>query len=136
MNEKRGYMLKSQSDDWETPKELLQSLKQEFGSLFDPCPVNHDFDGLSIEWKDPTFVNPPYSEWPKWVKKGIEENAKGKTVIFLLPARTDTSTFHDLIYHKAELRFLRGRLKFTLNGKTNPAPFPSMLVIFRKMRLT
>lgn len=126
-------MLKSQSDDWETPKELLQSLEQEFGSLFDPCPVQHEFDGLNIEWKSPAFVNPPYSEWPKWVKKGIAENLKGKTIIFLLPARTDTRTFHEYIYHKAEIRFLKGRLKFSLNGKRSSAPFPSMLVIFHSV---
>jgi len=29
------------------------------------------------------------------------------------------------------VRFLRGRLKFTCNGKTGPAPFPSVIVIFR-----
>jgi site-specific DNA-methyltransferase (adenine-specific) len=130
----RGYMLRSQSDDWETPKVLLQSLEKEFGPLFDPCPVKHDFDGLSIPWKDPTFVNPPYSDWPRWVKKGVAENAKGKTIIFLLPARTDTRTFHEYIYHKAEIRFLKGRLKFRLNGQVSKssATFPSMLVIFSR----
>jgi hypothetical protein len=47
----------------------------------------------------------------------------------LIPARTDTSYFHDYIYHKAkEIRFIRGRLKFG-NAK-NSAPFPSMVVIF------
>jgi site-specific DNA-methyltransferase (adenine-specific) len=46
----------------------------------------------------------------------------------LIPARTDTSFFHDYIYHHAEIRFIRGRLKF--GGCENPAPFPSMVVIF------
>lgn len=53
----------------------------------------------------------------------------GNTVVMLLPARTDTKWFHDYIYGKAEIRFVRGRLKF---GKSkNSAPFPSMIVIFR-----
>jgi site-specific DNA-methyltransferase (adenine-specific) len=46
----------------------------------------------------------------------------------LIPARTDTSYFHDYIYHKAEIRFVRGRLKFG-ESKTS-APFPSMVVIY------
>lgn len=46
----------------------------------------------------------------------------------LIPARTDTSYFHDYIYHKArEVRFIRGRLRFNEAG---PAPFPSMVVVF------
>lgn len=57
----------------------------------------------------------------------------GGTIVMLIPARTDTSYFHDYIYGKAEIRFLRGRLKFEdENGVAmNPAPFPSMVVIFR-----
>jgi hypothetical protein len=46
----------------------------------------------------------------------------------LLPARTDTKWFHDYIYGKSQIRFIRGRLKF--GGCTNAAPFPSMVVIF------
>ena len=48
----------------------------------------------------------------------------------LIPARTDTKAFHDFIYHKAEVRFIRGRLKF--GGSKNSAPFPSMIVIFKE----
>lgn len=48
----------------------------------------------------------------------------------LIPARTDTRWFHDYIYGKAEIRFIKGRLKFG-DGKSR-APFPSMLVIYRK----
>lgn len=47
----------------------------------------------------------------------------------LIPARTDTRWFHDYIYGKAEIRFIKGRLKFG-NAKQS-APFPSMIVIFR-----
>jgi len=47
----------------------------------------------------------------------------------LIPSRTDTKYFHNYIYGRAEIRFVKGRLKFG-NGK-NSAPFPSMLVIWR-----
>lgn len=77
------------------------------------------------------FCNPPYGkEIAKWVQKSFEESRKKNTlVVMLIPARTDTKYFHDFIYGKAEIRFIRGRLKFG-NAKT-AAPFPSMVVIFR-----
>ncbi|EPU45485.1 hypothetical protein SAG0170_07500 [Streptococcus agalactiae LDS 617] len=50
----------------------------------------------------------------------------------LIPARTDTKYWHDYIFGKAtDIRFLKGRLKFTINGKENyPAPFPSAVIIY------
>lgn len=79
------------------------------------------------------FCNPPYGRAIKeWVKKSSDEAKKpNTTVVMLIPARTDTSYFHDYIYEKpnVEIRFVRGRLKFG-DGK-NSAPFPSMVVIFR-----
>ena len=47
----------------------------------------------------------------------------------LIPSRTDTKWFHDFIYNKAEIRFLKGRLKF--GDSKNSAPFPSMVVIYK-----
>ena len=46
----------------------------------------------------------------------------------LIPARTDTTYFHKWIYHKAEVRFISGRLHF--NESKEGAPFPSMVVIY------
>ena len=60
----------------------------------------------------------------------IYESMKDNTtVVMLLPARTETKWFHDYIYHRSEIRFISGRLKFS-NAKDN-APFPNMIVIFR-----
>jgi len=84
------------------------------------------------------FVNPPYGrEIGKWVKKASQ--ATGGVVVMLIPARTDTRYFHDYILGKAELRFIKGRLKFVdmdyegpeSERKMSPAPFPSMLVIYK-----
>lgn len=86
------------------------------------------------------FCNPPYSRRTKdkpgqedWIKKAAEEGSKpGAVVVMLLPARTDTAAFHGYIYHRAEIRFIKGRLRFHINGKPGAAaPFPSMIVIFR-----
>lgn len=79
------------------------------------------------------FLNPPYGrELRHWVKKAYEESKKPNTlIVMLIPARTDTIYFHDYIYHKAEIRFIRGRIKFLKNGKEeDAAPFPSMIVAY------
>lgn len=81
----------------------------------------------------PVFCNPPYGrEVGKWVRKAYEEAQSGTTVVLLIPARTDTTYFHDYIYGKAEIRFIRGRLRFTdeEGNAYAPAPFPSMVVIY------
>lgn len=76
------------------------------------------------------FCNPPYSSIAKWVEKCYREGTKDNTVVvMLIPSRTDTRYFHKFIYHRAEIRFVRGRLKF--GDVKNSAPFPSMVVIFR-----
>ena len=58
----------------------------------------------------------------------------GYPIVLLIPSRTDTSYFHDYIYGKANLRFVRGRLRFTDdNGvPADPAPFPSMVVVYNE----
>ena len=49
--------------------------------------------------------------------------------MMLIPARTDTKAFHEYIYGKAEIRFIKGRLKF--GGSKNSAPFPSMVIVYQ-----
>ena len=76
------------------------------------------------------FCNPPYSDIGAWVEKAYREAMQDNTVVVLLiPSRTDTKYFHDFIYHRSEIRFVRGRLKF--GEAVHNAPFPSMVVIFR-----
>ena len=77
------------------------------------------------------WCNPPYCrKTGLWVKKAYEEHQRtGCTVVMLLPSRTDVRWFHDYILGKAEIRFIKGRLKF--GGSKNSAPFPSIVVIYR-----
>ena len=82
------------------------------------------------------FMNPPYGrEIKDWIKKAHDEHFKNKTtVVCLIPARTDTSYWHDYIFNKAtDIRFLRGRIKFEdINGNaSNSAPFPSAIIVYR-----
>ncbi|MDG4967109.1 phage N-6-adenine-methyltransferase [Lactococcus lactis] len=79
-----------------------------------------------------SFCNPPYGRQVKdWFKKAYNESQKDNTtVVMLIPARTDRIYFHEYIYHKSEIRFIKGPLKF--GDAKNSATFPSMVVIFRK----
>lgn len=121
----------SQRLDWRTPKAVYQILDAEFGFDHDPCPVKPKVDGLESEWGKVNYVNPPYGrEIGKWIKKGYEESKKGKTVVFLIPSRTDTRWWHDYIMKAKEIRFIKGRLKF--DDQKNSAPFPSAIVIYEK----
>jgi len=123
-------MFSSLSEHWATPQELLGELDREFHFDDDPCPLNPETDGLSRPWGNVSFCNPPYGRKIKdWLIKGYVEYLSGKTVVFLLPSRTDTAWWHDIVMKSDDIRFLRGRLKF--GGAKNSAPFPSAVVVFR-----
>ena len=120
-------LFSSISDEWKTPESLYNKLNQEFHFDFDPCPLG-GVKGLEIEWGKCNFVNPPYSDIKNWCKKCYEESLKGKTVVLLIPSRTDTFYWHEYCMKAKEIRFVRGRLKF--GDSKNSAPFPSCIVIF------
>ena len=115
--------------DWKTPKAFYQALDAEFGFDFDPCPTKPKFDGLNSEWGTVNYCNPPYSHLALWLEKGFEEWKKGKTVVFLIPSRTDTKCWHEFVMKATEIRFVKGRLKF--DEHKNSAPFPSAIVVFK-----
>lgn len=136
----------SEKDFWETPQELFDELNKEFNFTLDPCSSHQNAkckkhytisdDGLSKSWKNEiVFVNPPYGrQIHKWVKKCYVEYTYGATVVLLIPARTDTSYWHNWIFNRAtEIRYLRGRVKFALDGKPMKAgaPFPSAIVVYK-----
>ena len=125
---------------WETPQEFFDKLNREFDFTLDACatPENAkcrnfyspEQDGLSMPWNGRVWCNPPYGRHVgQWVRKAYTSAQTGAIVVMLLPARTDTAWFHDYIYRRAEIRFVRGRLKF--GGGKNSAPFPSMVCVFR-----
>ena len=124
----------SKSDSWGTPIEVYKSLDDEFHFNDDPCPLNDDpiIDGLAREWGTSVFMNPPYSDPAPWVRKAYEESLRGKVVVGLLRGDTSTKWFHDWVLDKAEIRFIKGRLHFNApNGKDEPAPFASIIVVWR-----
>lgn len=135
-------LFSSNTNEWSTPKLFFEELNKEFNFTLDPCATaeNHKCikyytikeNGLLQDWSNEVvFCNPPYGRaLGVWVKKCYEEHIKhGVIVVMLIPARTDTIYFHDFIYNKSEIRFIKGRLKF--NDSKQSAPFPSMLVIYK-----
>jgi hypothetical protein len=123
---------RSKTDSHATPRELYDELDEEFQFNDDPCPLD-GAGGLDREWGTSTYMNPPYSNPTPWVKKAYEESLKGKLVVGLLRGDTSTRWFHDWVLNKAELRFIKGRLKFVEKGKPKayPAPFASIIAIWR-----
>ncbi len=70
---------------WLTPPDLMAELQKEF---------EFDFDGLTCEWGESIYVNPPFGsiihEGKKkgptaWVRKAIAEFQKGKRVVLVFP---------------------------------------------------
>ena len=52
-------------------------------------------------------------------------------MVLLVPSRTDVWWYQNYVLHRAEVRFIRGRLRFIGPGAIANAPFPSALVIYR-----
>lgn len=116
--------------EWPTPKDFYEQLHAEFSFDFDPCPVGGETDARSTlfcSWQGKrVFCNPPYGpEIPKFLERASE----AEVAVFLLPARTDTRWFHNIVLpHAREVRFIKGRLRF--GDAKYQAPFPSMVCIF------
>lgn len=106
---------------------------EHFKNHFDPCPTNPTFDGLKIDWKNPTYVNPPYSNPERWVKKAIKESKKGVNVVMLLRVDPSTRWYRFLIEEDVYIAFFNRRIKFK-DSKGSPN-FASMLVFIPSKKL-
>lgn len=131
----------SKSVEWETPQAFFDALNAEFGFTLDAAAshenrkldryITEDEDSLQCNWTgERVWLNPPYGRGiAKWIKKAATEQTE--VTVMLIPARTDTEAWHQHIFGKAEVRFIKGRLKF--NGNKKDAPFPCAVVIFRNI---
>ncbi|WP_316242717.1 DNA N-6-adenine-methyltransferase [Lactiplantibacillus plantarum] len=137
----------SNKEDWETPQDFYDRLNAKYHFEWDlaasddnakcSCYFTRDDNSLEQDWEGLSgnlFLNPPYGrELKLWVKKAATTGLKDKqNLVMLIPSRTDTSYWHDYIFNHAEIKFLRGRLKFEVDGISgDSAPFPSALVIYK-----
>ena len=137
----------SNKECWETPQDFYDRLNTKYHFEWDLAASDNnakcdhyftrDDNSLEQDWGELSgnmFLNPPYGRQLKlWVKKASETQLKREQLlVMLIPARTDTSYWHDYIFNHAEIEFLRGRLKFEVDGVSgDSAPFPSALVIYK-----
>jgi len=133
-------LFSSNDQTWETPLEVFSKLNNEFNFTLDVCCTMYttkckkfftpEQNGLIQDWSNNVcWMNPPYgTEIPIWIEKAYNESLKGAIVVCLIPARTDTKYWHNFCMKSAEIRFIKGRLKF--GNSKNSAPFPSAIVIF------
>ena len=135
-----SVLYSSESEVWETPKDLFDKLDAEFHFDIDVCalPSNAkcttfftpEQDGLTQKWEGVCWMNPPYGrKIGAWMRKALEAKT---TVVCLVPARTDTKWWHDYAMKASEIRFVKGRLKF--GDSKNSAPFPSAIIVFREKK--
>ena len=145
-------MRTSLDDTWTTPRDFFDKLNAEFDFGLDAAALQASTlvpdnwygpdhpdpaarDALRIDWNHNSrgkaiWLNPPYGRVIKdWMRKASEVASGGGTVVCLVPARTDTSWWHDYCINAYEIRYIRGRLKF--GGQKNSAPFPSAVVVMK-----
>ena len=113
-------------DDWSTPKKLYEALMEK--GFSDPYPLFSKEDNLNKIYDSSSrlFINPPYSkikEWTEFVKRNIKCE-----ILLLIPARTDTRYFSELVKFEPDIFFIKGRLHF--GDSSQSAPFPSMIMWF------
>ena len=132
----------SEKDDWETPQDLFDLLNSEFHFTLDVCATDSSAkcdryftpkeSALKLDWNyrnDNCWMNPPYGrQIGHWLAKAHATAHEGGLVVCLIPARTDTIWWWDYCTLADEIRFLKGRLKFS--GTTVSAPFPSAVIVF------
>jgi hypothetical protein len=110
---------------------LMLQVEFNFSGVVDASDSNiNKKQALNTDWFDSTFVVTDYSSVEQWLKKAISEAEKGRTVVCLVPSRTNTHWFHDLVLDTAiEVRFVKGRV--TMTSKTSASSMADTLVIYQ-----
>ena len=139
----------SASDEWRTPDSLFNYLDNIYDFTLDAAATDQNSkcpdyftaqnSALTNNWRGRVWCNPPYSKGlcSEFVSRAYTQVCRERNAelaVLLLPARTDTKMWHELIFPLAEeVIFLKGRLKF-MDGAgltSNSAPFPSALVVYK-----
>lgn len=93
-------------------------------------------DALTKEWREDFFMNPPYSKIADFMRYAYKQHLRyNVNALILTYSKTDTRWWHDVVEGKAEIHFIKGRLKFMDefgNPTKHPAPYPSCWIIYRK----
>lgn len=131
----------SRTDVWETPQNLFDELNREFGFTMDVCALPENAkcakfyspteNGLKQVWSGMCWCIPPYGRViGLWLEKAYRSAQEGATVVCLIPSRTGTRWWQEFVTEAAEIRYLKGRLRF--GGCKSSAPFHSAIAVFRE----
>ena len=140
-------LFSSNKQNYQTPPDLFETLNKEFNFILDAAAdsTNHLCeawlgpgssyceDALACDWPvdhgRSVWMNPEYGRnLSKFLRKAYEQCYKQKIIVVcLIPARTDTKIFNEVIWKAAEVRLIQGRLKFV--GAKDTAPFPSCIIV-------
>lgn len=104
---------------------MKEVIKKKYIDCF---PFNSEYDEFQKDYfNEKLFINPPFSkmkEVSEWIIKQLEHRNK---IVLLIPARTDTQYFHELIKYSPRIYFIKGRLHYNEEGS---APFPSIILLW------
>jgi hypothetical protein len=151
-----GHIKDSTSVHWNTPLWLAEAAQMALGGVIelDPCSNEHSIvpaqtkirlpqNGLEVAWSNyrTIYVNPPYGRDKAsgtsiydWIEKAVVASTRiaGSTVLMIIPATVDTKHWQELVFpHAKKICFLKGRVKFDLNGKSKLAStVPTAAVLF------
>ncbi|MBA4087550.1 MAG: hypothetical protein C0491_07085 [Novosphingobium sp.] len=132
---------KNDRDSRFTPADFMAHIYEAFGPVdLDPCChelspviarrriiVSEGGDGLTEPWVgNLVYVNPPYAQLLVWLRRAHEQWQAGnaKTVVCLVPVRTDSAWFQTVLSKDAAMYMLSGRIRFIdTRGKAQPTPF-------------
>lgn len=143
----------SESNEWSTPQKFFDELNAKFRFDIDAaasesnrkCPTwfgpgssiatsAHDIRWSGVKRRGVFWCNPPYGRGLilPFVRDAQIAREDGCCTVLLLPSKTETAWFHELLRLKAELVWIRGRLKFSNPlGKASSARFPNFLAVLR-----
>lgn len=132
-----SFVARGDNDNWQTPDDLWQTINFFHMIETDPCAgsdmtggethigsmnnIRPPQNGLDLPWPGVTYMNPPFSQKKKWLKKAVEEvkNGSATTVYAVTPDSTDVmSWWHKYIAEEAICSFFPyGRIEYV-----NPDP--------------
>lgn len=128
-----------------TPVDILAPLHEIFGA-FDLDPCGHpdssvvaktrffggpEDDGLMRDWHGVAYVNPPYTNAQPFTRKCFKEWSEDRCrlVVALLPVRTHTSAFHEVVAGVADVFLLRGRFRFDAEKWMSSGSANGMMIV-------
>lgn len=119
-----------------TPPEIIAMVLDAFEGpiALDPCAptfsdpsfpadryVREAENGLTVDWGDRTFVNPPFDDLRPWLRKAANTGAQGHRVILLTPWRSHRRWFREALQSTQVATFLDAT-KFVGYKTTFPVP--------------